>query len=92
MKEENKIFSLILRLTQHSTCIFTVAFSPNGNNLASGGENGKIVLWDISTGQPIKSFNGLSGSILSIVFSPNGEYLAYGCTDNNIYMWSVKKE
>ena len=49
----------------------TVAFRP-GSSQVAWVESRQVVLADAETGQPLRTFSGIS----SIVFSPNGQYLA----------------
>ena len=55
--------------------VFSVAFSPDGNTLASGGAE-YIYLWDVKTGERIQRLSpDGSGIIYSIAFSPDGQTL-----------------
>jgi WD40 repeat protein len=59
----------------HSGRLLSVAFSPDGNTLASGAVD-SARLWNVATGR--EQF-GLDGSgVLSVVFSPDGKTLAVG--------------
>lgn len=64
----------------------TVEFSPNGKILATDIINA-IVLYDIESGQPIKSFEGNS----PIAFSPDGKNLV-ATSKNRIKLWNIETE
>ena len=68
-------------LQGHIAIITSVAFSPNGEYLASGCGDTTIGMWRVSTGLPIKILRGHIGAVYSVVFSPNEEYLASGSFD-----------
>ena len=68
---------------QTVTNVVSVAFSPDGQMLASGSRDDNIGLWDIATGTYIATLRH-EGSILSVAFSPDGEVLASGSDDGTI--------
>jgi WD40 repeat protein len=77
-------------LRKHSGLVSSIMFSPDGNILASGSNDGNIILWDMKTRQPTSPIlTGNSGFIHSIAFSPDGKILASG-NDNGIALWDVK--
>ncbi|MEM9090895.1 MAG: hypothetical protein AAGC93_19380 [Cyanobacteria bacterium P01_F01_bin.53] len=41
-------------LTKHSNLVGTVAFSPDGNTLASGSADETICIWDVNTGECLR--------------------------------------
>lgn len=65
---------LLQFLTAHS--VSTVSSSPDGKVLASGSEDGTIILWDTRTYQQIGEPIRQSGSVRSIAFSQDGSKLA----------------
>ena len=63
----------------------TVAFSPQGDLLASVNTNG-VQLWDVKSGQPLRVLEGATGPI---VFSPDGRILAIGTRDRTLQLWDT---
>ncbi len=55
--------------------VTAVAFSPNGKLLASGAY-GRVVLWDLDTGKPVKELTNVLGAVNDVKFSPDGKLLA----------------
>ena len=78
-------------LQEHTGFVHDITFSPDGNILASAGEDENIILWDVASRQPIIAmFRGQSvPGILSISFSPDGSMLATGSRDRTIILWDV---
>lgn len=67
----------------------SVAFSNDGKMLASGSEDGNLYLWNVTTGEKIKSLTEDTENIFSIAFCPDGKTLASGAADNNISLWDL---
>jgi WD40 repeat protein/basic membrane lipoprotein Med (substrate-binding protein (PBP1-ABC) superfamily) len=63
----------------HQGVIEAVAFNPDGSQLASGDDIGSLKIWDIDSGQLIKTIEGENiYSIYDVVYSPDGSQLAIG--------------
>lgn len=69
--------------------VLSVAFSPDGQLLASSSQDGSIRLLNLTTGEPPRVLT--EGSFLrgTITFSPDGRILAADSHDSNIRFWSV---
>ena len=49
-----------------------------------------LQLWDIETGEKLKTFTGHSGGVLTVDFSPSGKYLISGSTDQTLKLWDIE--
>ena len=72
-----------------SPAVYSVAFSPDGNTLAIGG-NWKTDILNANTGAPIHTFFKISCRIESVAFSPDGNTLAGGGSDGIVRLWDIK--
>ena len=61
-----------------TTELSCLAFSPDGSELASGGRDGSVRIWNCSDGTEKRTLRGRRLAITSISYSPDGSYLASG--------------
>ena len=63
-------------LQGHTSEVYTVAFSPDPRLLASAGKDQTIKIWDLATGQEVRTLPGRGDLVSSVAFSPDGRLLA----------------
>ena len=74
--------------TFHSSgSLYTVAFRPDGQQLAFAGADGTVGLGDPDTGEQQLVLRGNQSSIGSLSFSPDGTRLASVGTDGILRLW-----
>lgn len=65
----------------------SLAFSPDGKFLASGGEG--IRQWEMATGKPVRTFGEKEGWIHSVAYSPDGKIIASGSEGGAVQLWDA---
>ena len=67
----------------------SAVFSPDGRYALSGCSDKTLKLWEVATGQEVRSFSGHTGVVWSVVFSPDGCYALSGSWDKTLKLWDV---
>jgi uncharacterized protein with WD repeat/tetratricopeptide (TPR) repeat protein len=68
--------------------VSSVAFSPDGTRLATGGSNSLARIWDAATGAKLLEIQHLAW-VQEVAFSPDGTRLATGCDDKMAQIWDA---
>ncbi len=64
------------RFNAHSNGVYSLAFSPDGKTLCSGGKDGQVRFWDLAAGQFRTVVSNSFGPVFGLSFSPDGRRLA----------------
>jgi hypothetical protein len=70
----------------------SVAFSPDAKRLAVGGQDGRITIWELATGDPVITFDRHDGFVTGLVWSRDGTRLASSATDGTVLVWEVPEK
>jgi WD40 repeat protein/serine/threonine protein kinase len=66
-----------------------LAYSPDGEMLAIGGQNGRLTLWNAATGERIRVLDAHQGLISDLAFSQDGRILATSGFEGRVKIWQV---
>jgi len=69
--------------------VLSVAFSPDGQRLASASGDQTVKVWDSMTGQETLTLKGHTSAVLSVTFSVDGKWLASG-GDQTVRVWDAR--
>ena len=78
-------------LRGHSSGVEDLDFSPNGQQLASVGDDGKLELWAIGKEPSSRKFWDSSDVLWGVRFSPDGAAVASAGDDGTVRLWDVEK-
>ena len=72
--------------------VYSVAYSPASNRLASGGAEGVVRVWDVSSAGHLMARGktaASTGDIYSVAYRPDGLRMASGGADGSVRVWDV---
>ncbi len=73
----------------HNGVINSVAISPDDRYVLSGSDDKTMKLWELSSGDEIRTFVGHTDSVNSVVISPDGLYILSGSGDKTMKLWNL---
>jgi ribosome assembly protein SQT1 len=76
-------------LPGHTDTISDLAFNHDGTLLASGGLDGRAMIWNASTGAAVRTLEGPGGGVEWIRWHPKGNVLLAGSEDYTAWMWNA---
>ena len=75
-------------LTGHTGGVFSVAYSPDGRRIVSGG--GELKVWDAESGEEMLTLKGHTSIAYSVAFSPDGRRIVSGSGDQTLRVWGAE--
>lgn len=76
-------------LEGHNEGLTTVAYSLDGNWIATGAQDDLAIIWNAATGVKTHTLNGHTGNISSMEFSDDSTLLLTGSSDGTARVWNV---
>ncbi|XP_007474702.2 WD repeat-containing protein 38 isoform X1 [Monodelphis domestica] len=76
---------LLIQLLGHLTWVKSMAFSPDGHQMASSEYSEMVKIWDCKTGKCTESLRGVLEVAHVCAFTPDGKLLVSGSADHRIF-------
>jgi WD40 repeat protein len=76
-------------LSGHTEAVVGLAFSPNGELLASGSDDSTAKIWHLSDGALQQTLAQHTDDVMSVAFSGDGKWLASSSEDKTIRLWHL---
>jgi WD40 repeat protein len=69
--------------------LMSVAFSPDGDLLATGGYDGTVRVWDVAERRQLKRLAGDRHAVLGVAFAHDRPWLVSGVADGALRLWDT---
>ena len=75
-------------MIQHEGIVSTVAWSPDGQHIASGRLDKTVHIWSpANPDRPLCFYAEHTGAVRSVAWSPDGSRIASGSLDKTVHIW-----
>lgn len=78
-----------LRIEDHADWVTAVAFSPDGNRLATASRDKTAKVFDLTTGATLATFMGHEQPVADVLFVPDGERVVSCGKDRRVRIWKI---
>ncbi|KAF7974596.1 hypothetical protein HWV62_11876 [Athelia sp. TMB] len=68
----------------HTDWVNAVAYSPDGQHIVSGSDDGSAWVRDAETGEAVAGPFECTSTVKAVVYSPNGKHIVVGCDDGGL--------
>ena len=80
--------TLLYTYPGHTGTVYSVAWSPDGREIASGSGDNTVQVWEAMTGKRLLTHTG-TDSVNSVAWSPDGRDIASGSADHTVQVWKA---
>lgn len=80
----------IKKFEGHTDEVKSVAFAQDGHQIASGGLDTTVRIWDVTTGKLEKTLQGHTKQVWAVAFHPNSRHVFSASWDTTVRLWDLK--
>jgi WD40 repeat protein len=84
---DTKTWQEVRMLRDPTGGVLSLAFSPDGRRLATGGSDATVKVWDAASGELVRTFHGHSNWVTAVAYSSDGKRIASSSFDGTVKIW-----
>jgi len=81
--------SYILRQQGHTGLVSCLAYTPDSGYIATGGDDGRVKVWNANSGYCFKTFTHHTAPVTSVLFSPAGNVVLSCSGDGTVHCYDL---
>jgi WD40 repeat protein len=74
----------------HTSRVTSIAWSPNGNYLASASFDKTVHIWNGANGSHLLAYHGHTARVNALAWSPDNKYIVSASDDRTVHLWDVQ--
>uniref|UniRef100_A0A182WE74 Small-subunit processome Utp12 domain-containing protein n=1 Tax=Anopheles minimus TaxID=112268 RepID=A0A182WE74_9DIPT len=79
----------IMKQQEHSQGMNCLSYAPDGHQLVTGGQDGKVKLWNVTSGFCVVTFSEHTAAVQAVEFSRNKKFLVSASLDGTVRAYDV---
>jgi WD40 repeat protein len=74
----------------HADSVWACSYAPDGTQPVSGSNDGTVKLWDVHSGQCLRTLSGHTGAVRACSYAPDGTLVVSAAEDGTMRLWDMR--